>query len=369
MEASATVQIRPATAADADAIARVHNASWQRAYAHLLPAEFLAGLSFDRRRDTWARCIAKGQPQVLVVEVGAQVVGLSAVGPSRDDDATPCTFEVWAIYLAPSHWSTGLGRALWLASRQLAQAQGASAITLWVLADNPRAISFYRAAGFEAEPASLRHFTLGGVQLAELRHRLGLGGEPAAPARRPMRTLQHPRCVLEPQVEAHAPAMFEVLSDPAIYEFERVPPPSVERLAAGYRRLESRCSPDGRELWLNWVVRLPTGQLAGYVQATVLASGASCVAYEFASSHWRQGIGSAAVRTMLDELASFYAVRRFVAVLKTANFRSMGLLRRLGFEPGTEADAKAFEAEPDESTLVKCAGGVPGTSDRGIHCR
>ncbi|MDH4052068.1 MAG: GNAT family N-acetyltransferase [Rubrivivax sp.] len=182
-----------------------------------------------------------------------------------------------------------------------------------------------------------------------------------------MNTLRTSRCVLEPQLEAHAPEMFVVLSDPAIYEFERVPPPSVDKLAAGYRRLETRVSADGSEQWLNWVVRLPSGELAGYVQATVLPSKASCVAYEFASRHWRQGIGSAAVGAMLAELEVSYGVRLFVAVLKAANFRSMGLLRHLGFRPGTPADAETFEAEPDEAVMVKAASASPSVRSGAEH--
>jgi len=171
-----------------------------------------------------------------------------------------------------------------------------------------------------------------------------------------MRTIRTTRCVLEPQVEAHSAAMFEVLSDPAIYEFEGVPPPSLEKLAAGYRRKETRISPDGREKWLNWVVRLPNNELAGYVQATVLESGGSLVGYEFASKYWRQGIGSASINAMLDELAQSYAVHTFVAVLKSANFRSMGLLHHLGFEPGTARDARTYEVEHDETVLIKAVG-------------
>lgn len=170
-----------------------------------------------------------------------------------------------------------------------------------------------------------------------------------------MRTIRTHRCVLEPQVEAHAAAMFEVLSDPAIYEFEGVPPPSLEKLAAGYRRKETRTSPDGRERWLNWVVRLPDNELAGYVQATVLESGASLIGYEFASRHWRQGIGSASINALLEELAQSYGVHTFVAVLKRANHRSMGLLHHLGFEPGTAEDARTYEAEEDETVLIKAA--------------
>ena len=150
--------------------------------------------------------------------------------------------------------------------------------------------------------------------------------------------------------------MFEVLSDPAIYEFEGVPPPSLEKLAAGYRRRESRSSPDGREKWLNWVVRLPNNELAGYVQAAVLESGASLVGYEFASKHWRQGIGRASINAMLEELAQSYAVHTFVAVLKSANYRSMGLLHHLGFTPGTAEDARTYVAEDDETVLIKAVG-------------
>jgi [ribosomal protein S5]-alanine N-acetyltransferase len=170
-----------------------------------------------------------------------------------------------------------------------------------------------------------------------------------------MRTLRTPLCSLEPQVVAHANEMFAVLCDPAIYEFEGEPPPSIERLAEGFRRKESRLSPDGAERWLNWVVRLPNGHLAGYVQATVLQTGASYIGYEFASRYWRQGLGTASVGAMLDELASAYQVHTFVAVLKAANHRSTGMLAKLAFSPCPAEQAAEFESEVDEIILVKSA--------------
>jgi [ribosomal protein S5]-alanine N-acetyltransferase len=170
-----------------------------------------------------------------------------------------------------------------------------------------------------------------------------------------MRTLRTPLCSLEPQVVAHANEMFAVLCDPAIYEFEGEPPPSIERLAEGFRRKQSRLSPDGAERWLNWVVRLPNGHLAGYVQATVLQTGASYIGYEFASRYWRQGLGTASVGAMLDELASAYQVHTFVAVLKAANHRSTGMLAKLAFSPCPAEQAAEFESEVDEIILVKSA--------------
>jgi len=98
-----------------------------------------------------------------------------------------------------------------------------------------------------------------------------------------MRVIETGNLTLEPQTAAHAEEMFAVLSDPAIYEYENQPPPSLEWLRTRFTKLESRLSANGREQWLNWVVRLPTSELIGYVQATVLpndraASPTSCPA-------------------------------------------------------------------------------------------
>ena len=168
-----------------------------------------------------------------------------------------------------------------------------------------------------------------------------------------MRIVVATGCILEPLRATHAHEMFSVLSDPAIYEFENQPPASEEWLARRFQRLESRCSSDGTELWLNWVVRLAGGELAGYVQATVLPTKASYVAYELNSRYWRQGIGSSAVSAMLEELRIQYGVHRYVAVFKSSNFRSSGLLRKLGFVAASAEESAEYGAEPDELTMVK----------------
>jgi RimJ/RimL family protein N-acetyltransferase len=152
--------------------------------------------------------------------------------------------------------------------------------------------------------------------------------------------------------------MFTLLSDPAIYEFENAPPSSEAWLAERYRKLESRTSKDGTELWLNWVVRLPSGELVGYTQATVQQTGVAYVAYELGSKFWRQGLGSCAVNAMLAELASAYAVHRLLAVLKARNFRSVALLKHLGFSEATASQAAEAAAEPDELVMHKSCGAV-----------
>jgi RimJ/RimL family protein N-acetyltransferase len=167
-----------------------------------------------------------------------------------------------------------------------------------------------------------------------------------------MRAITTPALTLEPQLASHAPEMFVVLSDPAIYEFENEPPQSVEGLQLRFTQLETRLSPSGREQWLNWVIRLPTGPLAGYVQATVLGDHSATLAYELNSAYWGRGLARTAVQTMLDELATRYAVQQFSAVLKQANFRSMRLLQRLGFAMASAEQHRQRGVERDEFLML-----------------
>lgn len=170
-----------------------------------------------------------------------------------------------------------------------------------------------------------------------------------------MRTVEAPTLTLEPQVAAHADAMFAVLNDPAMYEFENAPPVSLEWLRTRFTKLETRRSADGQEQWLNWVIILPDRALIGYVQATVRVDGSALIAYELASAFWGRGLAHQAVSAMISELASSYQTRELWAVLKRANYRSMRILTRLEFTLATAAQHVALDAESDESVMHRLA--------------
>lgn len=162
-----------------------------------------------------------------------------------------------------------------------------------------------------------------------------------------MRDVESEGLTLEPQVAAHADEMFGVLADPAIYEYDGEPPDSVDALRRRFAALASRRSPNGREVWLNWVVRADGGRLIGQVQATVSADRAA-IAYELGSAWWGRGFGRRAVEAMLRELHAAYGVRRCTAVLKQENLRSFHLLRRLRFTRATPAEHARHGVEHDE---------------------
>ena len=168
-----------------------------------------------------------------------------------------------------------------------------------------------------------------------------------------MRSLVADGLTLEPQVAVHAAEMFVVLSDPAIYEYENAPPQSEQGLRERFADLESRWSANRRDQWLNWVIRLPSGQLIGYVQATVHPPGIAFIAYELGSAHWGRGLARRAVQAMIDELAQRYGVHRLCAVLKRENRRSFHLLQRLGFTLASDQALAEADIERDEHLMLK----------------
>ncbi len=163
-----------------------------------------------------------------------------------------------------------------------------------------------------------------------------------------MRVITTDKLTLEPQTAAHAEEMFVVLSDPAIYEYENEPPQSLEWLRARFTKLETRLSADGDEQWLNWVIRLPTSELIGYVQATVRREGRAAIAYELSSSYWGRGLAHQAVTAMMVELVEHYGVRSSFAVLKGENFRSIRMLERLGFSLDSPEQHVAHQVDVGE---------------------
>jgi len=167
--------IRPAELRDAAAIARVHIRSWQVAYRGQLSDAFLNGLDaeIDQRTSRWEGFIAartsRGQVY-LVAQNGDRVVGFVTFGPSEDEPVDPRIGEVYAIYVDPSYWDRGYGRALFTAAMRGLSDAGFGEATLWVLGTNARARRFYEIAGWAADGA-VKTEHRGDIELREVRYR------------------------------------------------------------------------------------------------------------------------------------------------------------------------------------------------------
>ena len=145
-----------------DIFVRAGRAAW----SHILPPATLTTLAPP---DRWhPRTGAEG----LVAQVADNVLGFVCLRASADEDATLTIGEIDALYVLPSAWGTGIGRALLNAATTQLAAKFTEA-TLWTEHRNHRPLQFYRAAGWRLDGAERRR-AYRGTDLLELRHRLAL---------------------------------------------------------------------------------------------------------------------------------------------------------------------------------------------------
>ena len=102
----------------------------------------------------------------IVAEVNGRIVGFISVGPTVDDEGDG---ELYAIYVRPRHWGTGVGRELIAAGEERLRELGHREAHLWVLDDNPRARRFYEAAGWSTD-GTRRTIELFGMEIPEVRY-------------------------------------------------------------------------------------------------------------------------------------------------------------------------------------------------------
>lgn len=165
------MRIRSAELADVREMAQTHIDSWRTAYQAYIPEQVLADLDVVSSSKRWSKRIGEAKAHTLVAEVEGKLVGLCAAGRSRDTDARQSTAEVMALYIAPSEWHMGYGRALCRQMLVLLAETGFVEVTLWVLKQNQDARRFYEKAGFAADGATRVDDRVRGLRLEEIRYR------------------------------------------------------------------------------------------------------------------------------------------------------------------------------------------------------
>jgi RimJ/RimL family protein N-acetyltransferase len=143
--------------------------------------------------------------------------------------------------------------------------------------------------------------------------------------------LETDRLELRPIFAADAERLFPILSDSSLYTYTgESPPASCAALRKLYTFREGRSSPDGDELWFNWVISERTGvNTVGYVQATVSIDHADTA--WVVGSHWQgQGFATEAARAVVDWLRSI-GVRRIHANIHPGHTASHRVAEKAGF--------------------------------------
>jgi GNAT superfamily N-acetyltransferase len=180
----ADVSVRPATPADAAAVARVQAGVWSRLYVGLLPPGELAALDSPESVLSWRTAVASPptpKHRVLVALEGAHVVGFSALGPAADPDLVPgLDAEIQVLCVAPDRTGSGHGSRLVNASADVARDDGFDHVHVWLTEREDELRAFLEKAGW-VDDGSRRSLDLHGdgevlVDQVRLRARVGEDG-------------------------------------------------------------------------------------------------------------------------------------------------------------------------------------------------
>ncbi len=137
--------IRPARPDDAEAIAEAHDASWRDAYRGIIPGAELERMIARRGPRWWRSAILRGTG-LLVLDFDGTIAGYATYGRNRVP-TMPYSGEIFEIYLVPEYQGLGFGRRVFNAARRELADHGYLSTIVWALADNEKALGFYRRLG------------------------------------------------------------------------------------------------------------------------------------------------------------------------------------------------------------------------------
>jgi GNAT superfamily N-acetyltransferase len=158
--------IRPATPADAAAIADVRVNAWRTTYRGMIPAAYLAAMKVEDSAALWEKILAAG-PNATSVFVAANEGGIVgfASGNMLAEPKHGLDAELSAVYLVQAAQRAGVGQRLVAAVAAAQRAHGATGLIAWVIAGNKAARAFYEKLG--AELLIEQPFSWDGMDLVE----------------------------------------------------------------------------------------------------------------------------------------------------------------------------------------------------------
>jgi ribosomal protein S18 acetylase RimI-like enzyme len=159
MNAPSAIELRRATAADAQAIGAVFDAAVREGWTYL--GELAQKPMFAP--EEWDELVAEhAPPNVLLVatDQAGRIVGYTAVHPEDG--------ELFLLFVDPAHAGRGIGRTLLTAAHDALREAGCQEAYLFTHEQNERALAVYTAAGYRPD-GSIRESDFNGTAMRELR--------------------------------------------------------------------------------------------------------------------------------------------------------------------------------------------------------
>ncbi len=142
--------IRLALPADAPEFAAILRKSWIFAYSPYVPMEIIEQRN-AHREEMWEIFLKANFDTHYAAVSGGKIIGILSINPPRDQDLPATVYELTGLYLDPDFIGKGLGQKTMDWVKKEIIARGYRTISLWVLAQNSRAKTFYEKNGFQPD--------------------------------------------------------------------------------------------------------------------------------------------------------------------------------------------------------------------------
>ncbi len=159
------IHLLPATLDDIAALARIYVDTWREQYAGILPANYLARMSYGEYENKWATYLATpGTVAYLAQTDRGEIVGFAHGGAARDLELNYFA-EIYLLYVKQKFQRQGIGHELVAAMAHTFIQSGLWSMAIWALRDNPSR-GFYNAMG--GELVAEKHINVGGENFVEV---------------------------------------------------------------------------------------------------------------------------------------------------------------------------------------------------------
>jgi ribosomal protein S18 acetylase RimI-like enzyme len=118
----------------------------------------------------WSERLQDSRHRGFVADSDERIVGVGLAGPDPNDDSVG---HLSRLYVEPSQWGRGTGRALYDACMSRLEEQGFTSATLWVLERNERVRDWYARLGWK--PTGERKAVFAPAGIDDIGYALTLG--------------------------------------------------------------------------------------------------------------------------------------------------------------------------------------------------
>ena len=171
------IEVLKATPDDAEAIAALQVAGVKAAFSEILPKELLDAGTLDFRTRQWRGWLERSKTFTFATRDEETLTGFCSLHPAPESGSNATVAEIAALYVLPSYWREGLGRALGERGVTEARDRGFEQVVAWEFEGNLAAKELGAKLGFEL--GDQRRAFLEGAHgdVFEVQYRLDLSGQ------------------------------------------------------------------------------------------------------------------------------------------------------------------------------------------------